>query len=74
MILDLISVASVINDETKMVYGRYNDGTYDTSSAKPLNEMSGDWFKGLDFYDLMVVKELSFQTKHPLVNNKECVR
>ena len=63
MKIDLLSVASVIDDETKMVYARYQDGNYDQQSAKHLLEMSKSWFSLLDKNDEPIVNELLYQIK-----------
>lgn len=58
MMFDLISVASVIDDETKMVYAIYQNGAHDSDSKRPLSEMSDSWFLCLDEYDRLVVKQI----------------
>jgi hypothetical protein len=63
MKIDLLSVASVVDDETKMIYARYQNGTHDESSAKPLQQMSNEWYELLSDEDRMIVKELLYQIK-----------
>jgi hypothetical protein len=69
MFVTLISVASVIDSDTLMVYAKYSYGEslFDPDSGKELSECSGEWHKNLDAWDRCAVEELVYQkslTRH----------
>lgn len=63
MLITLISVASVIDSDTLIVYAKYNAGEslFDPDSGKDLTRCSGDWYDNLDTWDRAAVEELVYQ-------------
>jgi hypothetical protein len=57
MILELKSVASVIDTETKIVYPKYQMGGYDTTSGRHLDELSENFVKTLNEEDITLINE-----------------
>jgi len=58
MIVELNSVASVVDDETFIVYPKYINGGYDKEGGIILDVCSKNWYKSLDEWDMIVVREL----------------
>lgn len=57
MIIKLKSIASVIDDETFMVYPLYQDGHHDTECGTPLNECT--WLAlTKDEWEIYVIQHL----------------
>jgi hypothetical protein len=63
MFVTLISVASVIDSDTLMVYAKYRSGEslFDPDSGVDLTRCSGEWYKNLDAWDRAAVEELVYQ-------------
>jgi hypothetical protein len=57
MILNLNSVGSVIDTETKIVYAKYQNGGYDVSSGKHLDECSEQFVNLLSEEDITLINE-----------------
>ena len=57
MILQLKSVGSVINTETKMTYAAYQLGGYDITSGHHLDECNKEWVDGLSEEDIILINE-----------------
>jgi hypothetical protein len=57
MILNLNSVGSVIDTETKIVYAKYQNGGYDVSSGKHLDECSEQFVNLLNEEDITLINE-----------------
>ncbi len=57
MILNLNSVGSVIDTETKIVYAKYQNGGYDVSSGKHLDECSEQLINLLSEDDIVLINE-----------------
>ena len=64
MIVELNSVASVIDDETLTTYPKYMKGGYDKDAGVYLMDCSDEWFKSLNYDDKMIVDELIYQIKN----------
>lgn len=58
MFIVLESVASVIDDQTLMVYAKYQKGGFDVSSGKPLHSMSETFLQCLGFKDKMLLDKI----------------
>ena len=58
MIVELNSVASVVDDRTFIVYPKYQDGSYDQTSGVKLSGCVDRWKDILDEWDKEVVKHL----------------
>ena len=59
MIVELKSVASVIDTETKIVYPKYEMGGYDKLSGKHLDELSEKFVKEMSEADITTINELT---------------
>jgi len=57
MILELKSVGSVIDTETKIVYPKYQMGGYDSTSGRHLDELSENFVKTLNEEDITLINE-----------------
>ena len=57
MILNLNSIGSVIDTETKIVYAKYQNGGYDVSSGKHLDECSEQFVNLLSEEDITLINE-----------------
>ena len=57
MIIELKSVASVIDTETKIVYPKYQMGGYDSTSGRHLDELSENFVKTLNEEDITLINE-----------------
>jgi hypothetical protein len=57
MILELKSVASVIDTETKIVYPKYQMGGYDKLSGKHLDELSKILVDEMSEADITLINE-----------------
>jgi hypothetical protein len=57
MILNLNSVGSVIDTETKIVYAKYQNGGYDVSSGKHLDDCSEQFVNTLSEEDITLINE-----------------
>jgi hypothetical protein len=57
MILNLNSIGSVIDTETKIVYAKYQNGGYDVSSGKHLDECSEQLINLLSEDDIILINE-----------------
>jgi hypothetical protein len=58
MIIELTSIASVVDDETFMVYPLYQDGHYDKGSGFSL-EKCFEWVHLLNEWEYKVIQHLS---------------
>jgi hypothetical protein len=58
MILELKSVASVIDTQTKMVYPKYQMGGYDTSSGVHLDNLDKKFVDEMSEEDIILINEL----------------
>lgn len=58
MIVELNSVASVVDDETFIVYPKYISGGYDKDGGIDLDKCTENWHKNLDDWDKLVVRQL----------------
>jgi hypothetical protein len=61
--VELTSVASVVDDQTLMVYVKYQDGSYDGTSGVHITDLSETFFTCLDQWDKLVLNELFYQQK-----------
>lgn len=59
MIVELKSVASVIDTETKIVYPKYEMGGYDKLSGKHLDDLSEKFVKEMSEADITTINELT---------------
>jgi hypothetical protein len=59
MIVELKSVASVIDTETKIVYPKYEMGGYDKLSGKHLDDLSEKFVKEMSEVDITTINELT---------------
>ena len=59
MIIELNSVGCGIDFQTKEVYPKFKDGTYDTDNSTPLTECDTEWFEHLSKEDLTIIKTLN---------------
>ena len=59
MIVELKSVASVIDTETKIVYPKYEMGGYDKLSGKHLDDLSERFVKEMSETDITTINELT---------------
>ncbi len=57
MILNLNSIGSVIDTETKIVYAKYQNGGYDVSSGKHLDDCSEQFVNSLSEEDITLINE-----------------
>ncbi len=57
MILNLNSIGSVIDTETKIVYAKYQNGGYDVSSGKHLDECNEQLINLLSEDDIVLINE-----------------
>ena len=57
MILNLNSVGSVIDTETKIVYAKYQNGGYDVSSGKHLDDCSEHLISLMSEDDIILINE-----------------
>jgi hypothetical protein len=69
MIVQLFSVASVIDTDTMIVYAMYSTGNhlYDPDSGRSLDQCSKEWFRILDEWDRLAISEIKYQkqlTRH----------
>ena len=67
---DLTSVASVIDDETLMVYPKYQTGGVDEDGGIKITELSQSFMSGLDEWDKMVVEEIKYLNKNKRHDSK----
>ncbi len=67
---DLTSVASVIDDETLMVYPKYQTGGVDEDGGIKITELSQSFMSGLDEWDKMVVEEIKYHNKNKRHDSK----
>jgi hypothetical protein len=58
MIVELKSVASVIDTETRIVYPKYQMGGYDKLSGKHLDELGEMFVKEMSEADITLINEL----------------
>jgi hypothetical protein len=58
MILELKSVASVIDTQTKMVYPKYQMGGYDTSSGVHLDNLDKKFVDEMSEEDIILINEI----------------
>lgn len=58
MYILLESVASVIDDQTLMVYAKYQKGGFDVDSGRPLYTMSETFLQCLGFKDKMLLDKI----------------
>lgn len=58
MIVELKSVASVIDTETNMVYPKYEMGGYDKMSGKHLDDLDDKFVKEMSESDITTINEL----------------
>jgi hypothetical protein len=59
MIVELKSVASVIDTETKIVYPKYEMGGFDRLSGKHLDDLSEKFVKEMSKADITTINELT---------------
>ena len=59
MIVELKSVASVIDTETKIVYPKYEMGGFDKLSGKHLDDLSERFVKEMSEVDITTINELT---------------
>ena len=57
MILNLNSIGSVIDTETKIVYAKYQTGGYDKDSGKHLDDCSEQLIKLMSEDDIVLINE-----------------
>lgn len=58
MILDLKSVGSVIDTETRIVYPKYQMGGYDKLSGRHLDELDEHFVNEMSEADITLINEL----------------
>ena len=58
MIIELKSVASVVDTETFVVYPMYKDGGYDKDGGMEIDKCSTIWLPYMDEWERAVVKQL----------------
>ena len=58
MIVELNSVGSVIDTETKMIYPKYQMGGYDKLSGKHLDELDEHFVNEMSEADITLINEL----------------
>lgn len=58
MIIELKSVASVVDDQTFIVYPMYNNGGYDKDGGMEIDKCSMNWLPFMDEWEREVVKQL----------------
>ena len=58
MIVELKSVASVIDTETRIVYPKYQMGGYDKLSGKHLDDLEEKFVKEMSEADITIINEL----------------
>jgi hypothetical protein len=58
MLIELNSVASIINDQTLIIYPMYIDGNVDFNSPTHLYHCSNDWMESLSKSDKEIVNHL----------------
>ena len=63
MFIELTSIASVVNDETLMVYAKYQNGGFDIDSGTHIKLISNNLYNCLKGMDKFIVDELLYQTK-----------
>ena len=63
MIVELKSVGSVIDTETKIVYPKYQMGGYDKLSGKHLDELDEHFVNEMSEADITLINELPKKTK-----------
>lgn len=63
MRFDLDSVASIIDDETLMVYPKYQTGGVDEQGGINVFSLSPTFLKCLDEWDKIVVEEIKYINK-----------
>lgn len=59
MIVELKSVASVIDTETKIVYPKYQMGGYDKLSGRHLDDLEEQFVKEMSEADITTINELT---------------
>jgi hypothetical protein len=59
MIVELKSVASVIDTETKIIYPKYEMGGFDRLSGKHLDDLSEKFVKEMSEADITTINELT---------------
>jgi hypothetical protein len=59
MIVELKSVASVIDTETRIVYPKYQMGGYDKLSGKHLDDLEDKFVKEMSDADITLINELT---------------
>ena len=59
MIVELKSVGSVIDTETKIVYPKYQMGGYDKLSGTHLDDLSEKFVKEMSEADITLINELN---------------
>jgi hypothetical protein len=57
MILELKSVGSVIDTETKIVYPKYQMGGYDKTSGRHLDDLSQSFISEMSEEDITLINE-----------------
>lgn len=63
MFIELTSIASVVNDETLMIYAKYQNGGFDIDSGTHIKLISKNLYNCLKGMDKFIVDELLYQTK-----------
>lgn len=63
MLVELNSVASVVDDQTLIVYVKYQNGGHDETSGVHITNLSETFLKYLDHWDKSVLNELLYQQK-----------
>ena len=59
MIVELKSVASVIDTETKIIYPKYQMGGFDKLSGKHLDDLEEQFVKEMSDADITLINELT---------------
>lgn len=63
MRFDLDSVASVVDDDTLMVYPKYQTGGVDEDGGTSVFSLSPTFLKSMDEWDRIVVEEIKYVNK-----------
>ncbi len=67
---ELTSVASIIDDETLMVYPKYQTGGVDEDGKTSIFNLSPSFMSGLDEWDRIVVEEIKYVNKNKKHDSK----
>ena len=57
MIVELNSVASVLDTNTKIVYAKFQMGGYDTTSGVHIDNLSKKFVESISEYDLILINQ-----------------